>query len=83
MAFSRTVTTLSCGCEWPGVWDRDWPGDTAACSTRGHGIVTIERISRIRDVTGSRNFQLGLVGGGEDAAEGTGPSPERDDRPVP
>lgn len=62
MTYSSTVTTLACGCEWPGVWDRDWPGDTVNCSTRGHGITTIERITRSRDVAGSRDFKLGVAG---------------------
>jgi hypothetical protein len=60
MAWSNVVTTLSCGCEYPGVWDQDYPGDEVACSTRGHGAQVIERISRGREVTASRNFKLGV-----------------------
>lgn len=70
MAWSNVVTTLACGCEYPGVWDKDYPEDTVACSTRGHGAQVIERISRCQDVIGSRNFQLGVVGGGEGAPGG-------------
>lgn len=61
MAFSHVVTTLACGCEYPGVWDKDWPGDEVACGTRGHGTQAITRISRCRDVSASRNFQLGTA----------------------
>lgn len=73
MAWSNVVTTLACGCEYPGQWDVDYPGDEVACTTRGHGAQVIERISRGREVTGSRNVQLGLVGegGGGDVPDGS------------
>jgi hypothetical protein len=71
MAWQNVVTTLACGCEYPGVWDQDYPGDEVACGTRGHRTQVIERISRGREVTGSRNFQLGVVEGGEGVSDGS------------
>lgn len=58
MSWGYTFVELACGCAGNGQWDVDWPGDEQKCER--HGSTSIERISRVRETRGSRDFQLGV-----------------------
>lgn len=78
MTWSSGRIDLDCG-HAVGIadWDKLWVGASTFCPTHKRQS-TVVSMSRIYEATGSRNFQLGLVGGDEGDPEG----PERLDAPA-
>lgn len=66
MTWEHGYIELTCGHRvGTAHWDDLWVGEKAYCPGC-KGSATITRMSRVYEAKPSRNFQLGLVGGGED-----------------